>query len=204
MKLYVTSRAPNPDRVVFFARAKGILDTMELIDISIMKGEHKTEAYGQVSPFNQTPTLQLDDGVSLTESRAICTYLEALHPTTPNLLGDTPLEKAEFEMWERRVEFKGMGNIAGWFRHAHPAMAELEKPQNAAYAEASHAKLKVFLTWLDGHLTGREFLADRFSNADIALFVSCNFCRMMQYKPDAEFPAIGAHYARIKAMGITG
>ncbi len=72
MKLYQNPMAPNPDRVVFFLRAKGNLDAVELIDISIMKGEHKTEEFRAISPYAQLPALALDDGTLLTESRAIC------------------------------------------------------------------------------------------------------------------------------------
>ena len=86
MKLYQTPQAPNPDRVIFFLRAKGRLDEVELEEISIMEQAHKTPEYRAISPMSQVPALVLDDGRTLTESRAICTYFEALWPE-PNLFG---------------------------------------------------------------------------------------------------------------------
>jgi glutathione S-transferase len=57
---------------------------------------------------HHVPALELEDGRFLTESVAICRYLEALWPE-PNLMGEDPLEAAEIEMWSRRVEFDLLG-----------------------------------------------------------------------------------------------
>ena len=64
MKLYHSPQAPNPDRVVYFLRAKGKLDAVELEEISIMKQEHKQAGYREVSPYAQVPALILDDGTT--------------------------------------------------------------------------------------------------------------------------------------------
>jgi len=127
MKLYHSTRAPNPERVSFFLRAKGKLDAVQIEEISIMKQEHKTDDYRKFSPFSQVPCLVLEDGRTLTESQAICQYFEALWPE-PNLLGRDPYEKGEIQMWERRIELMWMLQFAFWFRNAHPMMAPLEKP----------------------------------------------------------------------------
>ena len=65
MKLYHSPQAPNPDRVVYFLRAKGKLDAVDLEEVSIMKQEHKTPEYREVSPFSQVPALVLDDGTAI-------------------------------------------------------------------------------------------------------------------------------------------
>jgi glutathione S-transferase len=51
------------------------------------------------------PVLELDDGSYLSESVAICRYLEGLHPE-PNLLGRDLREQAEIERWNRRMELE--------------------------------------------------------------------------------------------------
>ncbi len=130
MKLYHSPQAPNPDRVVYFLRAKGKLDAVDLEEVSIMQQEHKTAEYREVSPFSQVPALVLDDGTKITESRAICTYFEGIFPE-PNLMGADPKEKALIEMWDRRVELMFFIQFATWFRNSHPAMAPLEVPQSA-------------------------------------------------------------------------
>ncbi|CAN0591509.1 unnamed protein product, partial [Laminaria digitata] len=113
MKLYHSPMAPNPDRVVFFLRAKGKLDAVDLEEVSIMKQEHRTKEYREVSPFAQVPALVLDDGTKVTESRAICTYFENVFPE-PNLMGTDAKEKALIEMWDRRVELMFMVQLATW------------------------------------------------------------------------------------------
>ena len=102
MKLFHAPMAPNPERVVHFLRAKDRLDDVEIVEISIMNQDHKTPEYMARSPFSQVPVLELDDGTCITESRAICTYLEGVFPE-PNLMGEPPLEKAQIEMWDRRI-----------------------------------------------------------------------------------------------------
>jgi glutathione S-transferase len=56
------------------------------------------------------PLLELDDGSYLSESVAICRYLEGLHPE-PNLLGRDLREQAEIERWNRRMELELMAAI---------------------------------------------------------------------------------------------
>ena len=50
------------------------------------------------------PTLELDDGTTISETVAICRYFEELQPE-PSLFGRTPVEKAQVDMWVRRIEF---------------------------------------------------------------------------------------------------
>ena len=199
MKLYHAPKAVNPERTFQFLKAKGQLDAVEIIEISIMKGEHKTPEYRALSPFSQVPVLVLDDSTSITESRAICTYFEALFPE-PNLMGTDAKEKAMIEMWDRRIEMQMMAPFAQWFRNAHPMMAPLENPQLPDAATKSETIVKKFAKRLDAHLEGREWLAvDRFTIADITMFLTCGFCNVMQWRPHREYENIGRVYDAVKA-----
>lgn len=204
MKLYHSPMAPNPDRVVHFLRAKGKLDAVEIVEVSIMQQEHKSDQYREVSPFAQVPALVLDDGTKLTESRAICTYFEGIVPE-PNLMGADPKEKALIEMWDRRVELMFFIQFAGWFRNAHPAMAPLEVPQSPEAAAKSEKAAKRMAQRLNDHLADQEFVAaGRFSIADITLYVTCGFCRVMQWAPHKELPHLGRWHAAMKERGFAG
>lgn len=204
MKLYHSPMAPNPDRVVFFLRAKGKLDAVTLEEVSIMKQEHKTAGYREVSPFAQVPALILDDGTNLTESRAICTYLEGIFPE-PNLMGADPKEKALIEMWDRRVELMFFIQFAGWFRNAHPAMAPLEVPQSPEAAAKGEKAARKMAERLDAHLANNAFVAaDRFSIADITLYITCGFTRVMKWAPHKELPHLGRWHAEMTARGFAG
>jgi glutathione S-transferase len=127
MKLYVSPRAPSPRRVLMFLVEKNITG-IDLVHIDLNAHEHKREAYLAKSPLAKVPALELDDGRVLTETRAICTYLEGLYPE-PNLMGVDFDERAFIEMTDRRVELYLLGSIANTIRHTHPGLAPLEQPQ---------------------------------------------------------------------------
>jgi glutathione S-transferase len=204
MKLYHSPKAPNPDRVVFFLRANGKLQAVDLEEVSIMKQEHKTESYRSVSPYAQVPALVLDDGTHITESRAICTYFENLWPE-PNLMGSDAKEKAIIEMWDRRVELMMFMPFAQWFRNTHPAMAPLEVPQSPEAGAKGEKAAKAMAKRFDAHLGNHEFLAaDRFSIADITLYIACGFGRVMKWAPDEEHANLGRWRAAMKARGFAG
>ncbi len=198
MKLYHSPKAPNPERVTQFLKAKGKLDAVEIEEVSIMKQEHKTKEYRKVSPFAQVPALILDDGTQLTESRAICTYFEGIFPER-NLMGEDPKEKALIEMWDRRVELMLFIQFATWFRNAHPAMAPLEVPQLPEVGAKAEKNARAMAKRIDAHLADNDFLAaGRFSIADITLNCFCGFAGVMQWKPHEEFANIGMWRARAK------
>lgn len=198
MKLYHAPKAVNPERTFNFLKAKGKLDAVEIVEISIMKQEHKTDDYRALSPFAQVPVLVLDDGTKITESRAICTYFEGIFPE-PNLMGSDPKEKAVIEMWDRRVEFMLMLQFATWFRNSHEMMAPLEKPQSAEAAAKGERNAKAFAKRLDAHLADHEWVAaDRFSIADITTFLTLGFCGVMGWKPSREFEHIGRLYGAVR------
>ncbi|WP_046864708.1 glutathione S-transferase family protein [Microvirga massiliensis] len=175
MKLYDAGRAPNPRRVRIFLAEKGI--EVPLVPIDLGRLEHKAPAFIAVNPLKRTPALELDDGTVLTESIAICRYFEELHPEPP-LFGTGPLECAMVEMWQRRIEFGLLGTVAAVFRHLHPAMAEMEVPQVAAWGETNKPKVLEFLHFLDRHLADRTFVCgDTFSVADITGLVAIDFMK---------------------------
>ncbi len=199
MKLYQTPRAPNPERVTQFLKIKDRLHAVELVELSIMEQDHRKADYREVSPFSQVPALVLDDGTSITESRAICTFFEGLFPD-PNLMGVGPKEKALIEMWDRRIELMFMLQYALWFRNAHPAMAELEKPQSQEAAAKGERNAKWFAKQLDKHLAENEWLtAGRFTIADLTLKITCEFTSGMRWKPHTTLENLGAWFERASA-----
>lgn len=186
MKLYVSPYAPNPRRVTMFIAEKGITG-VEQVTIDLAKGEHKTEAYRAKNPLARTPALELDDGRTLAETPAICTYLEMLHPE-PNLMGVDAGERAFIMMADRRVEMHLAMPIFHWTRHTHPALAFLEQPQMPEFGAAQAAKAREGAAWFDSVLAGQPFMAgDRFTIADITAFCALEFARgIVKFKPGEE------------------
>ena len=191
MKLYDSHRAPNPRRVRWVMAEKGIED-VEIVQVDILTGEHRTAEYRTRVGVPHVPALELDDGTTISESVAICRYLEALYPE-PNLFGRDAREQAVVEMWTRRCEFYLANPIMLNVRHTHPALAALEAVQLPQLAEYNRAAAEKFMKTLDRRLAEHEFIAlDRFTIADVVSVVGLDFARLIKYRPPAEF----THLAR--------
>ena len=200
MKLYIAPRAPNPRRVQMFIHEKG-LAPLETIAIDINAGEHHGAAYRAKVPVARVPALELDDGRVLSETRAICTYLEGLHPT-PNLMGEGHDERAFIEMHDRRAEWNWLLPIANAIRHTHPGLAPLEQPQFADFGRSQAGKVREAAHWLDEHLARHAWMAgDRFTIADITAFCAHEFARgLLKFNAGAEgFAALQAWRDRMAA-----
>ena len=186
MRLYVSPRAPNPRRVTMFMAAKGI-EGIELVDVDLNAGGHRTAEFTALNPLARIPVLVLDDGRALSETRAICTYLEGLYPE-PNLMGVDATERAFIEMADRRMELHLMLETALCVRHTHPGLAVLEQPQFPDFGAAQGQKMRATARWLDGELGKQPWVAgERFTIADITAFCAIEFARgLMKFKPGAE------------------
>jgi glutathione S-transferase len=177
MKLYDGGRAPNPRRVRIFCAEKNI-PLPDIIPIDLNKGEHKSLDFGALNPALQVPVLVLDDGTPLSETMAICRYLEALYPQPP-LFGAGAKDVAIIEMWNRRSELGLYTALQHVFRHSHPGMAELEKPQLPDWAEANRPRAIRQLHILNEQLAQHRFLTgDAFTVADITAGIATDFLKV--------------------------
>lgn len=197
MKLYDTPLAPNPRRVRWFMAEKGIED-VEIVRLNLMEGGHKTPEYLAKAGLPNVPALELDDGTTITESLAICRYLESQYPE-PNLFGRTPVEIAVIEMWTRRAELLVATPFMVGVRHLHPAMAALEK-QDAAVGEYNRDQGLRALKVLDRRLAESEWLAgDRLTIADIVGFIGIDFTRMLKLPIPEELTHVQRWVAAMRA-----
>ena len=197
MLLYDAPLAPNPRRVRIFIAEKGLKIATRTVDLMAL--EHKQPDFARVNPLAAVPALELDDGAVLTESVAICRYLESLAPQPP-LFGETPREQAFVEMWQRRMEFSLFLPVALAFRHSHPRLAALENPQFPDFAEAQRPRAVEAMRFLDRELAGRAFVAgDRFTIADITAYVALELTRLARVEIPADLP----HLARWRAGTAT-
>jgi glutathione S-transferase len=193
MKLFSSPVAPNPRRVRIFLAEKGI--SVPTVNVDLAKLEQKTADFTAINPLQRIPALVLDSGEVISESVAICRYFEEVQPDPP-LFGRTPLEKARVEMWQRRAEQNFMLPISLAFRHSHPAMVEMEKPQIPQLVELNRPRAIEFARYLDSELAGRRYLAgDDYSIADITALVAADFARPARI----DFPADLVHFARWRA-----
>ena len=197
MKLYVAQRAPNPRRVLMFLVEKGI-NGLDLVNVDLNAQEHKTAAFRAKSPLARIPALELDDGRVLTETRAICTYMEGLHPL-PNLMGQDATERAFIEMADRRMEWYFLLPVGNCVRHTHPGLAALEQPQFPEFGRSQGEKLRETVVWLDAELQRQPWVAGpRFTIADITAFCTLEFARLMRFNAGEQgFVALQAWRDRV-------
>jgi len=185
MKLYSAHRAPSPRRVLMFMAEKAITGN-EIVNVDLNAGEHRTADYRAKSPLSKVPALVLDDGRVLTETRAICTWLEGRWPEH-NLMGVDADERAFIEMADRRVELYLMGGMANCIRHTHPGLAMLEQPQFPEFGRSQGEKVREIARWFDQQLQSQAWMAgDRFTIADITAFCAVEFSRLMKFVPGEE------------------
>jgi glutathione S-transferase len=197
MKLYDGGRAPNPRRVRIFLAEKGISVPAEQVDLTTLA--HKTPAYTAINPMQRVPALVLDDGTIIAESVAICRYFDALKPDPP-LFGRPPLEAALVEMWNRRLELHLLFAVASVFRHTHPAMKEMEQPQVPQWAEANKPRVVDFLTFLDGELKNRAYVAGKdFTVADITGLVAVDLMKPAKLSVPGSLAHVRRWHADISA-----
>jgi len=197
MKLYNEHNpAPNPRRVRIFLAEKGI--SIPCVHVPIREGAHKTPQFRGLNSLGQLPVLELDDGSTLSESIAICRYLEELHPT-PALFGDDAWRRACVEMWMRRIEFVLMSRIGAVWVNTHKYTAHLGT-QYKDFGEASRVRAIKALHWLNDELAEREFIAvEKYSMADIVALTTIDFATFIGIEMPAELPHLRAWHDRVSA-----
>ncbi len=196
MKIYDSQTAPNPRRVRIFLAEKGIDVPYEQVDI--VAAANRAPEFRVKNPMGTLPVLELDDGTCIAESVAICRYFEELHPEPP-LMGTSGRDRALVEMWQRRMEFELFLPITQVFRNTHPFFTG-RIPQVAEYGEVSRKAAEVRMTWLDGVLADRAFIAgDRYTIADITALCAIDFGRVSKIRIQPEQPHLARWHAAVSA-----
>jgi glutathione S-transferase len=197
MKFY-NSIGPNPRVVRMFMAEKGI--DLPTVEVDLRGGENRREPYLAKNPAGQCPALELDDGTVLAEITAICEYLDEKYPGQ-SLIGSTPEQRAETRMWSRRIDINILEPMANGFRYGDG----LKMFQDRVHCiPAASDDLKQIaqekLTWLDGLMTGRQFVCgDRLTLADILLFAFVDFFNGVRQPINPDNKNIVAWHARMKA-----
>ena len=188
--------APNPRRVRIFLAEKGI-DLPETT-VNMMKREHKSPEFRAKNSMGQLPSLELDDGTTISETVAICRYFDETHPNPP-MFGTTAVEKALVDMWIRRVEFAVMMPVGQFWRHAHPRTAAL-LTQFKDFGESNKETYRGAQKYLNRELEGHDFVVgDTYTMADICLLSTVDFAGWIGLPLEPEFANLAAWHARVTA-----
>ena len=182
MKLYDYPGAPNPRRVKIFASEKDI--KLELIRCDLTKGEHKQQEFIKKSPSGKIPVLELSDGRCISESVAICRYLEEVKPE-PNLFGRDAFELAYIESRNRHIELELWLQIGiSWING--PIVRKLGRFRQISEAkEASDKNVNSFYERLNNEFKNSKYVAgSRYTIADITLVTAIDFAEsLVELKP---------------------
>ncbi|WP_100643622.1 glutathione S-transferase family protein [Alteromonas facilis] len=194
MLLYDTKTAPTPRRVRIFLAEKGIQVPTKQVDLQ--KGENLSPEMRAKNPLGKIPVLELDDGTCISESDAICTYFETLHPE-PSLMGRTALEKATIMQWQRQVEFGLFMQVGMCFQHSTGYFKDRMTPVPEFGKEAGINASK-FLKLLNRRLADSRFIAgEEFSIADITALCAIDFARVVNVRIDPEYTSLLRWYEEV-------
>lgn len=168
----------------------------ETIDLDMRNGAHKAPDYLEISPLGQVPAIE-DNGVTLSDSNAIITYLVERYGDASAWRGADPVEKAQVQRWLSIAA----GEIA-----SGPCAARLVTLFGAKLDhEAAKAKAHALFAVMDAHLAARDWLVSSHPTlADIACY------SYIAHAPEggvslSPYPSIRAWLGRIEALpGFVG
>lgn len=193
MKLYDLSLSPNARKVRALVFELGL--DVEIVQVNLPAGEHRSEAYRAKNPNSKVPTLE-DGDFLLWESNAIICYLAAKKPEA-GLLPADPRGRADVDRW-----------LFWQSSHFGPALAKVAyerviKPMvggtpDPLQLEAGFAEFARFAPVLEHALEGREYVTGRLSVADFSL--ASNVAMAGPAGVDlTPYPNIAAWYERMAA-----
>jgi glutathione S-transferase len=201
MRLFDFRRAPNPRRARIFIAEKGL--DIERIPVDLYRMEQLSPEFLALNPAGTVPVLETDDGIYLTETVAICHYLECLYPD-PALMGRGPSEQALVLMWNNIVEHNGIRAIAETLRNWSPGFRHRVFPGTANYEQIpalidrGRRRTEQFFDFVEPRLASSRYLAgDTFSLADISLLVTTDFAGWVEIAPQDNHPALERWYAEV-------
>ncbi|WP_183233401.1 MULTISPECIES: glutathione S-transferase family protein [unclassified Bradyrhizobium] len=195
MKLHGNRVGSNCRRVTIYLAEKGL--ELELVEVDLASGEHKSAAFRAKNPAGLIPVLELDDGTFLPESSAIVEYLEDKFPA-PTMIGGTPEMRGKIRALERIAS--DLAIVSGvMLKHSNPMFAK-NVDQVPAVAEAVQGIVAQQLSLLEAHLGDKPFLAgERPTIADITLFSFTQAFRVRMNTTLTEgYPRLTAWYERFE------
>lgn len=191
MKLHWSPRSPFVRKVMIVIHEAGIEDRVALVRTPVAMDKPNLDLVPD-NPLIKLPTLVLDDGTALYDSRVICAYLDTL--TGCGLLPDDPQTRLTAE--RRQALGDGFLDALLLFRQERNKPAERQTP---AWLDAFALKTKAVLAALEAEAPALQ--ASRFDLGLIAIGCALSY---MDYRfPDIawrdDHPALAAWHARFAA-----
>ena len=187
MELYVDKAAPNARRVLMFVAEKKL--ELRVIEINVAEQENRTPEFLAINPLGQVPVLKLADGLCISETMAICRYLDEISDS-PSLFGQGAEQRAIVHMWSRRVEYGLFVPAVEYGHHTHPVFRE-RFDQIQKFADLNRHLIEDTYALLDSQLDKTRFIAgDKFSVADIVAYCGVELARLWDIPADRLLKAL--------------
>ncbi|MDE3268728.1 MAG: glutathione S-transferase [Pseudomonadota bacterium] len=162
MKLHRFAFSGHAHRVELFLSLLGKKDGCELVDVDLLKGEHKTPAFLKRNVFGEVPVLEDGEAV-ICDSNAILVWLALRYDPQKRWYPQDPQTIAEVQRWLAVAS----GRLV--FGPNHVRIIKAFGMNQYNYPQADTVTKDTF-TSMNNHLEGREWLVG--SSATIA-DVSC-------------------------------
>ncbi len=194
MKLYNAALSPNALRVRAVAQELDI--ALDLVEIDMRGGSHKTPEYLAMNPMGKVPVL-VDGDFALWESRAIIGYLAALRPEA-GLYPDDPMRRAIVDQWSywQAVHLSPVVQKIVFEMMVKP-MLGLGDPDPGA-VRREREETGELLAVLDAALAGHDWIAGALSLADFTLASTLVYSGRTGIALDG-VPNVAAWQARMEA-----
>jgi len=190
MKLLASLASPYTRKVRVFVAEKKIECDLELVDVAPI--ENSVNAH---NPLGKIPTLILDDGTPLYDSRVIVEFLDSASPIS-RLIPDEKRDRVAVRRWEALAD----GVLDAGLLVRYETLRD-KKERSKAWVDKQVARMQRGVAAIAQELEGRNWChGDRYSLADIA--VGCCLGWLDFRKPGdvdwhAQYPAAAQHYRKL-------
>jgi glutathione S-transferase len=189
LRLYDYAASGNCYKVRLLLAQLGLL--YERVPIDIFAGDTLTDEYAAINRLRSTPVLEYEPGKYLPESNAILVYLAQ---GTPFLPGDRE-GLGQVTRWLIYEQTDVIPAIAGYRFRIQTGRLSPDDPRARHRWETGVEVLEL----LDDHLTGRDFLVDRYSVADISVYGYVHVADEAGHDL-GDYPSVAAWLARVQAQ----
>jgi glutathione S-transferase len=190
MKLLASLASPFTRKVRVVLAEKKIDFEMELVDVQPVD-----TPVNRHNPLGKIPTLVLEDGTALYDSRVIVEFLDNASPFSRLIPGDIR-ERVQVRRWEALAD----GVVDAGILVRYEAMRD-EKEQSKAWRDKQVARMQRGMAQMAAEIEGRTCChGDRYSLADIA--VGCCVGWLGFRKPgdidwQVQYPALARHHQKL-------
>ena len=190
MKLLASLASPYTRKVRVVLAEKKIECELEQVDVQ--PAENPVNAH---NPLGKVPTLVLDDGTPLFDSRVIVEFLDARSPIN-RLIPDETRDRVMVRRWEALAD----GVLDAGILVRYESLRD-KKERSKAWTDKQVARMHRGMALIARDLEGRTWChGDRYSLADIA--VGCcmgwlDFRKPGEVNWDSEYPGVERHYRKL-------